>query len=315
MRICSFIPSATEILFSLGLDEEVVAVSHACDYPDAVKSKPKVVRSRFDPEELSASEIDEKVRALTKARKGVYTVDLEVLKEAKPDVVITQELCNVCALPAFEVLNAIKVLPRRPRILTLKPQCLGDVLKNILEVGQMVGRSFKAEQLVMKLRRRIELVRMRTGEVRNRPRVVSLEWLDPLYCSGYWIPEMTYLAGGEDGLSKTSEPARRVSWTQVSNYDPDAIMIMPCGYSVERGLMEARRLRELPGWRNLPAVVNERVYVLDANGYYSRSGPRLINGLEMMAKLLHPALYTIQLPRGATAQVGELVTGAIRIPR
>jgi len=315
MRVCSFIPSATEILFALGLDEEIVAVSHECDYPDAAKSKPKVTRSQFDPEELTASEIDRRVRELVAAGKSIYTIDVDVLLEAKPDVVITQDLCQVCAVNGSEVLRAIKALPRRPRILTLSPHCLEDVLNNILEVGQMVGRSFKAEQLVMKLKRRIELVKMRTGNVRNRPRVVCLEWLDPLYNSGHWVPEMTYIAGGEDGLSKLGEPARRIDWNQVLNYDPEVIMIMPCGYNLARGLMEARRLTELPRWRSLSAVANERVYVLDADGYYSRSGPRLVNGLEMMAKLLHPALYTIQLPRGATAQVGELVTGAIRIPR
>ncbi|HEU4341878.1 MAG TPA: ABC transporter substrate-binding protein, partial [Candidatus Binatia bacterium] len=209
MRICSLLPSATEIAFALGLGDDIVGVTHECDYPPDARAKPVVVRSLIDPEHTSR-EIEEKVGAFLKNNKSLYTIDLECFKAAAPDLILTQDLCDVCALDYHEIARAAQYLSPKPKIVTLAPRVLADVLNDIGRVGQATGKQREAETVVRELRERTEAVRERASSSAVRPRVACLEWLEPLYSAGHWVPEMVALAGGEDGLATAGQPSARI---------------------------------------------------------------------------------------------------------
>ena len=291
MRICSFLPSATEILYALGLGEQVVGVTHECDYPPAARGKPVVVRSTFDSSRMASGEIEAAVRASLRGGPGVYTVEAEVLRRADPDLVVTQDLCDVCALPTQAVTAAIAALPRRPRVVSLKPGRLHEVLADIRTVGGAAGRGAEAERLVGELTGRIAAVGRLTARVARRPRVACLEWFDPLYVGGHWIPEMVNLAGGEDVMGVAGQPSRIVSWEDVRAKAPEVVLLIPCGADTSRVAQEMHLVERLPGWGEVPAVRSGRVYATDASSYFSRPGPRLAEGLEILAHFLHPEMF------------------------
>lgn len=286
MRICSLLPGATEIAYLLGLGDEIVAVTHECDYPAGAKDKPVVVRSVIDPSRMSSAEIDRKVAELLQAGKGLYTIDEPSLVKASPDVILTQGLCDVCALDYNDVVKAARQLPRMPAIVSLNPHSLADILDDITRVGSATQREAAASALVHELRERIDAVGMR--EPQYRPRVVCLEWFEPLYVAGHWVPEMVTLAGGVDVLGRKGQPSHKVEWHSVLDAKPDMILLMPCGFDVRRTIKEAKPLRDLQGWNDLPAVKAGHVYAFNGNAYFSRPGPRLINGLEILARIIHP---------------------------
>ena len=291
MRICSFLPSATEILFALDLGDSVVGVTHECDYPPAARGKPVVVRSTLDASRMASGEIEAAVRASLRGGPGVYIIEAEALRRADPDLVVTQDLCDVCALPTQAVTAAIAALPRRPRVVSLKPGRLHDVLADIRTVGGAAGRGAEAERLVGELTGRIAAVGRLTARVARRPRVVCLEWFDPLYVGGHWIPEMVNLAGGEDVMGVAGERSRIVSWEDVRAKAPEVILLIPCGGDTSRVAQEMHLLERLPEWREVPAVRSGRVYAADASSYFSRPGPRLTEGLEILSHFLHPEIF------------------------
>lgn len=293
MRICSLLPGATEIAFALGLGDQVVGVTHECDYPPEARQLPVMVHSAIDANRMSASEIDRKVGELLQAGKGLYRIDDQAFGAAAPDVILTQGLCQVCALDYDEVVKAAARLPRRPEIISLNPHSLSELLDDILRVGAATERHSAAATLVAELRQRIERVAHREPD--RRPRVVCLEWFEPLYSAGHWAPEMVALAGGVDLLGQQGEPSARVEWRQVIDAQPDVILLMPCGFDVRRTVKEATPLRALPGWNDLPAVKNGNVFALNGNAYFSRPGPRLVNGLEILARVIHPDNVTWSL--------------------
>ena len=300
MRICSTMPGATEILFSLGLGDEVTGVSFECDYPEAAKRKPLLVTSVVDYRHIRSDQIDRLVLDFLRRGQSLYQVDLEVLREAQPDLIVTQDLCDICAVTVSDVRSAIQELTKPPRLVGLHPHSLDDLLQGIQQVGQATQREQAASQLVGELRMRIDMVRSKTGQVTARPRVVCLEWLKPLMAAGHWVPEMVEAAGGEAGLTKAAQPAVYVTWEQVRAYQPEVLLLMPCGFSVSRALQEVELVTQLEGWLTLPAVRNRRVFVLDGSAYFNRPGPRLVTGLEILGTLLHPELAPWPpLPDGA----------------
>ena len=285
MRICSLLPGATEIVYLLGLGDQIVGVTHECDFPPEAQYKPVLVRSAIDSKRMTSAEIDTKVRELLEAGKGLYSIDEQGLLDAAPDVILTQGLCDVCALDYDEVVKATQRLPTTPMIVSLNPHSLSDILEDIRRIGDATQRATAAATLAQTLRERIDKVAL--TEPDYRPRVVCLEWFEPLYVAGHWVPEMIALAGGFDVLGRKGEPSHRVEWQTIIAANPDVILLMPCGFDVRRTVKESTPLRSLEGWNDLPAVKNGKVYAFNGNAYFTRPGPRLVNGLEILARILH----------------------------
>lgn len=288
MRIVSLLPSATEIVCLLGLEESLVGVSHECDFPASVQRLPRVVRSSFDPAALSQSEIDERVRAAMRTGGSGCEIDEELLASLAPDLVLTQELCDVCAVPQAAAAAAVEKLAPSPRLLSLHPHSLDDVLGDIRRIGEATGTSDRAGREVAALSERLLCVERALGRAPRRPRVAALEWLDPIMASGHWVVEMIERAGGHDFLGRDGEPSVYVAWDELLRYAPDVIVLMPCGFDVERSAGDAFLLAGRPGWKSLPAVQAGEVYAVHGAAYFNRSGPRLVEGVEILAEILHP---------------------------
>lgn len=303
MRICSLLPSATEIVYALGLGDQLYGVSHECDFPPEATTKPAVIRPTFDPSTLSSPQIDHAVTERLRHGEGVYAIDLDCLRRADPDLILTQELCDVCAIPYSEVKRAIKQLARQPLLLPLSPAFLGDVLEDIRRVGEAAGKGEQAELLVERLRSRIGRVAAGASSAAQRPTTFCLEWADPIYVAGHWVPEMVELAGGTDGLGMKGKPSAPIEWDRVVHDAPEVIILMPCGFDVERTVKELPLVTRLPGWSDLPAVQRGRVYAVNGSAYFNRSGPRLVDGLELLAKILHPELFPDPIPDEMALQV------------
>lgn len=297
MRIVSLLPSATEIVCALGLTDSLVGISHDCDYPPEIRSRP-VLSEAIVTTDLPSGVIDARIRGQIHQGKSVYHLDDAQLMQLKPEVILTQELCAVCAPSYNLVKQAAKMLDAETKIVSLEPLGLMDILDNILLVGEVAGRADEAEDLVRGLRERIERVRSKAEGLRT-PRVVCLEWLDPLYAAGHWVPEMVAFAGGRDVLGRAREPSFIVGWDAVRAAEPEVIVVMPCGFNILRTRKELDLLRKLPGWNDLPAVRHQRVYLMDATSHFNRPGPRIVIGLEILASILHPAIFSLNLPDGA----------------
>ncbi len=300
MRICSFLPSGTEIVYALGLGESLYGVSHECDYPAAARDKPRVVRSRIDADGLSSGEIDRLVSELYARGERIYEVDEAVLRAAAPDVVITQELCEVCAVSYEDVRHAAARLDAPPRVVSLDPASVSDVLADIRRLGALCGVADAADVVVGRLQARVDDVRVRAAaavrETRLRPRVACIEWLDPLIVAGHWLPEMVEMAGGVDALAEPGAASRRIEMAELVAAAPDVVVLMPCGMGTERAVAEAKALGlgDVAEWRGLPAVVNGRVYAADASAYFSRSGPRLVDAVELLGGMAHPGAFGVE---------------------
>jgi len=293
MRIVSLLPSATEIICALGLEDHLVGVTHECDYPPSVQRLPKVTRTLI-PTDATSSEIDRLVSERFKSVRALYSLDVEMLKGVKPDLIVTQSLCEVCAVAPNEVQSALGQLPGHPRLVTLEPQSLDGLFDAIQQLASVVGVS--ADETIRGLRARVEAVVARSQTVSAPLRVALLEWLDPPFSSGHWSPELVRLAGGVEGLGKESQPSRRLRWDEVLAWQPEAVVVACCGFSVERALHDVAQVRSIVGWHELPAVRSGRVYVADGSQYFNRPGPRLVDSLELLAHALYPALHP--LPKG-----------------
>lgn len=298
MRIVSLLPSATELICQLGLESELVGVTHECDYPPSVRALPKVTRTLI-PTAASSREIDELVRERLKTERALYTLDLPLLAVLQPNLIVTQALCDVCAVAAAEVRAAACSLPGQPRVVNLEPTCLDDVFECLRMVGDATGRQERAEEEISQLKTRVAAVAARSASISHRLRVVVLEWIDPPFSSGHWSPELVRLAGGEEVVGAAGERSRTLDWQQIVAAAPDAMLIACCGFDVERTLADLPILRGYPGWGDLPCVRLERVYVVDGSAYFSRPGPRLVDSLEILAHALHPDLHP--LPVGVPA--------------
>ena len=284
MRICSLLPSATEILFALGCGDRVVGVTHECDFPAEAREKAVLIRARVDSS-AAPGEIDRQVRELVDAGQSLYGVDVELMERLAPDLIITQDLCHVCAASPEDLGAALAKMALAPRVLTLTPHTLEDVWRDVERVGDAVGEHERGARLAAELRRRVADVAARSRAINGvaRPRVVCLEWLAPFYVAGHWVPEMVAAAGGEDVLGRAGEVSARVSAEDIARSAADVLIVMPCGYDEVRSAREFTEMNLAALWPELPAIRDRRVYAIDGNSYTSRPGPRLTDGV----KLLH----------------------------
>ncbi len=303
MRIVSLLPSATEIVCALGLGDQLVGVSHECDYPpDVVAGKPvltasAVERAHPDGTPLSSREIDERVRALVASGESLYTLDAERLRELQPDLLLTQALCAVCAPSHKMVVAAVEAVSPSTRVLSLDPNTLDDVLENIGQVGAAAGREQEAGALVALMRERLDRVRERASSAPERPRTLLLEWADPPFSAGHWIPELLALAGGAGApWDEPGKPSRTLIWDEIRGWAPDVLVLLPCGFDADRAIDEAYVLPDRDGWFDLPAVRAGECYAADGNAYFNRPGPRLAEAAEILATVLHPETFTEMLP-------------------
>lgn len=281
MRIVSLVPHATELLFALGLGDDVVGVTHECDYPEAARDILPVTRDVLAPG-LSAAEIDAAVRERLERGESIYELDEELLRELEPELIVTQALCHVCAVSHDEVQALAVTLPEPPRVISLDPKTYGETLGDVRTIAQATGTKDAALDLIARTARRADIIRLAVRDV-ARPRVGAIEWLDPVFVAGHWTPQLIEMAGGEDVLGFPAEPSQQTTWEVVAAAQPDVVVVMPCGYDAARALVEAEEHAAA-----LRAVGAQRVVAVDASSYYSRPGPRLIDGLELMAHILHP---------------------------
>jgi iron complex transport system substrate-binding protein len=292
LRIVSLLPSATEIICSLGLEEQLVGVTHECDYPPSVRGLPQVTRTLI-PADAESAEIDRLVAARVQTQEALYTLDMPALVRLRPDLIVTQALCGVCAVAEGEVQAAACTLPGRPRVVNLEPTSLGEVLASIDQVATAAGIGERGANVAAGLRKRVEAVASRTTAIGERPRTILLEWIDPPFSCGHWSPELVRLAGGVEGLGREREPSRRVEWNEVVDWQPEALVVACCGFGIERTLRDLPILATQPAWTELPCVRDERVYVVDGSAYFSRPGPRLVDSLEILAHALHPDVHPV----------------------
>jgi iron complex transport system substrate-binding protein len=286
MRIVSLLPSATEILFALGLDAEVVGVSYDCDFPPPVSQRRVVVDSRI-PQALPSLEIDRRVREYVERGESLYTVNAEALRELAPELIVTQDLCLVCAASPDDLAAVLANFEKRPRVLSLNPRNLGDVWDDISKVARETSREDAARKLLAEIQQRLQTLKRQVEKISTRPRVAFLEWLEPFYVGGHWIPEMIAFAGGEDVFGREGAPSFRIELKDIVATAPDIVVIAPCGYDAEQARKEYCSTTFPPEWDAIPAVRDGRVYAFEANAYASRPGPRLVTGVEALAKIFH----------------------------
>jgi iron complex transport system substrate-binding protein len=281
VRIVSLVPHATELLFALGLGERVVGVTHECDFPVEAAERQPVTRDVLDAD-ASPAAIDRAVRERTERGESIYELDEEIMRELEPDIIVTQALCHVCAVSVDEVQALAQSLPGPPRVISLDPRTYGETLGDVRTIAQATDSRDAALDLIARMARRADIVRLAVRGA-PRPRVVALEWLDPVFVGGHWMPQLIEMAGGEDVLGFAGEPSRTVTWEEVAAARPEVVVVMPCGYDAARALVEAE---EFAG--RLSSLGTDRVVAVNASAYFSRPGPRLIDGLELLAHILHP---------------------------
>jgi len=281
VRIVSLVPHATELLFALGLGEQVVGVTHECDHPPAAMDLPAVTRNVL-PEGLSPAEIDAAVRDRTATGDSIYELDEELVRELEPDLIVTQALCHVCAVSADEVHALAQSLPGPPRVIALDPTTYGETLGDVRTVAQATDSKDAALDLIARTARRADIVRLAVRGA-PRPRVAALEWMDPVFVAGHWTPQLIEMAGGEDVAGFAGEPSRQATWEEVAAGRPEIVIVMPCGYDAARALVEAEEFAA-----QLRALGADQVVAVNASAYFSRPGPRLADGLELLAHILHP---------------------------
>ena len=286
-RIVSFFPSATELLYELGVGNKVFGVTHECLYPEDAKSKPRIINSVFDPSIMSSKEIDDKIVELTREGKEIYKLDEEKLKHAKPDLIISQDTCEVCSAYSSHVSKALNVLDNKPEIYSLDPHDINGILDSIKEVSQKIGSIERGSEIIQSLKKRIGFIQSKNFQI--KPRVLALEWLEPFFTSGHWVPEMIEIAGGENQISSKGEKSRRMNMDEIEQCDPDLIILMPCGFDTKRTILEYNNiLKENKIWNSLKAVKNNKIFAVDANSFFSKPSIRTIEGLEILAKIIQP---------------------------
>jgi iron complex transport system substrate-binding protein len=300
MRIVSLLPSATEIICEIGLGDRLVGVSHECDYPPVVRDLPKVTKTSI-PVDASSREIDTLVQERMKTQQALYSFDEKVLEQLQPDLIVTQALCDVCAVAESEVNAAACLLPGRPKVINLEPHNLDEVFACMLLVGVAADSSDLAYATVTRLRNRVKAVKDRTRGVTHPVRVMVLEWIDPPFCAGHWTPELVRYAGGTEVFGQESLPSQTIHWEDIVLADPDVLVIACCGFDVQRTRNDLPILAAYPGFKSLSCVRTDSVYLMDGNSYFSRPGPRLVDGLEILAHALHPQIHP--LPVGQTPAV------------
>ncbi|MCD8742327.1 cobalamin-binding protein [Mucilaginibacter roseus] len=291
LRIISLLPSATEIICALGLEQNLVGRSHECDYPESVKALPICTEANI-PDGLSSAEIDNKVKEILNDALSLYTVKKEVIRNLQPDVVITQDQCDVCAVSLPEVQQALQEYLDKPaQIISLQPNSIDEMLADIKNVASALNVSEAGNVLIEDLEDRINIIRHKLKFIDAKPTVACIEWLEPLMTSGNWIPELVNIAGGTPVLAEAGKHSPYVDWEAIRLANPDVIVLMPCGFSIDRTMREINLLLDKPGFAELKAIKNNRLYIADGNQYFNRPGPRLVDSLEIMAEIINPKQF------------------------
>ena len=286
-RIVSFLPSATELLYEFGVDEKLFGVTHECRYPDNAKLKPRVISSVINSDELTSNEINTITCTLLRDGKNIFELDKKNLLDANPDLIISQETCEVCAAYTTEVKTALEILPKKPELYSMDPHNLNEIIQSVTKLGKILQKEKKALEIVHSLRQRIENIQNSKNE--KIPTVLAIEWIEPFFTAGHWVPEMIELAGGINLISKIGEHSRRMDFLEVKKSNPDIIILMPCGFDTIRTLSEYDAiLRNNSDWNSLNAVKNNQVFAVDANSFFSKPSIRTVEGLEILAQIIQP---------------------------
>lgn len=304
-RIVSFLPSATELLYEFGVEENLFGVTHECKYPHGAKSKPIVINSVINSEKLSSNEIDKITCELLNSGKNIFVLNRENLKKADPDLIITQETCEVCAAYTNQVQESMSILNRKPKLHSMDPHNIQEILNSVMELGEILKKQTRAKEIVNSLEKRIQNVKKEN--ITTRPKVLAIEWIDPFFTAGHWVPEMIHIAGGLNLISKTGEHSRRLNFQVIKDSDPDIIVLMPCGFDVKRTVLEYKNsLKNDKEWNSLKAVKKNQVYAVDANSFFSKPSIRTIEGLEILAKIIHPSKFeNLSISKDSFSQISR----------
>ena len=302
-RIVSFLPSATELLYELGFQDRLYGVTHECNFPEDASTKPRVIQSVFEPESMSSKEIDQKILELMSSGKDIYELQVKNLKKANPDLIISQEICEVCSAYTNQVNSAIQILDKKPEVFAMNPHDIDGILSNIKEISRMIHALEKGKKLIKSLEKRIEFCKEK--QVSHKPKVLAIEWIEPFYTAGHWVPEMIDVVGAKNLISKKSEHSRKMTFDEIENSDPDIIVLMPCGFNVERTIIEYNKnLRDDPKWQNLRTVKEKNVFAVDANSFFSKPSIRTVTGIEILGNIIHPKEYSdLQVPNGSFRKI------------
>ncbi len=307
VNIVSLLPSATEIVYLLELQDHLVGISHECDFPAEALNKPAVTNSRINKQQ-SSQEIDRAVKELLKNGESLYGLDEQLLCVLRPDIILTQELCTVCAVSATTVARVVHNLQFKTEVMNLEPHNLEDIFSNILTVADVCGVRDRGMKKIEKLRRRVESVRQTASKALHHPTVFCMEWVNPPFAAGHWNPELAEIAGGRDMLSKKNVPSREVSWDELIAFDPEKIVLMVCGFDIHRTVIEMEALSNHSIWNSLKAVRTNEVYIADGNSFFTRPGPRIVDSVEMMAQILHPELFNFRFPSSSVVNITNIPT-------
>ena len=297
-HIVSLVPAGTEIAGALGLMDQVVGVSHECDFPTEANKRPRLTNCPVHNAGLTSNEMDEWVRRALRENGTIYTIDEALLRKLRPDVIFTQRLCDVCAVGYGTVAKLAQTLPGPPQVVNLEPTSLVDIFGDIRRVAETCDVPERAEKLIETLSERVENLRERAATIPDRPRCFLMEWVDPPFCSGHWGPELVEIAGGQDSLGRKHQPSAQIDWQQVLDARPEIIVLALCGYDIDRARRDYELLRRFPGFGSIPAVESGQVYVANASAYFARPGPRIVDSLEILAGILHPSEFPEFVPHG-----------------
>lgn len=289
-RIVSFLPSATELLYEFGVQDMIHGVTHECKFPRDAISKPQVISSVIDSDKLSSNEINTETCQLLNEGKDIFMLNEKNLKNANPDLIISQETCEVCAAHTNQISKALQILEKKPIIHSMDPHNIPEILDSVIKLGEILDKDEKAKEISELLKKRIQ--KIRNVEHGNIPKVLAIEWIEPFFTAGHWIPEMIEIAGGKNTISKTGEHSRRMDFVEISNSDADMIILMPCGFDVKRTIAEYKNILERDErWNSLKAVQNKAIFAVDANSFFSKPSIRTIEGIEILAKIIHPEKF------------------------
>ena len=302
-RIISFLPSATELIYELGAQERLFGVTHECDYPSDASNKPRVIESIFEPEKMSSQEIDDKICELSERGEEIYKLITENVSNAKPDLIISQEICKVCSAYTNQVKNAIDILEEKPEIYSMSPHNIQEILRCVSDIAEKIEEEERGEEIVNSLNTRIN--KIKKVPISNRQNVLGIECIKPFFTAGHWVPEMIENSGGINMITKNGEHSRKMDITEIENADPDVLILMPCGFNVQRTISEYEKyLKDNSRWNKLRAVREKRVFVVDANSFFSKPSIRVVTGIEILAKILHPEIFTdFEVPTNSFSKI------------
>ena len=302
-RIVSFLPSATELIYELGAEDKLHGVTHECDYPIDAKNKPRVIESVFDPENMSSKEIDDKICFLSEKGEDIYKLVKDNLVNAKPDLIISQEICEVCSAYTNQVKKALDILDDKPEIYSMSPHDIQGILQSVKDISKIIGEVENGKRLISELSSRINNVKEQ--QYNKKPKVLGIEWLNPFFTAGHWVPDMIECAGGINMITKSGEHSRKMEIDEIENADPDVIVLMPCGFGIERTVSEYEKyLKNYSRWNKLRAVVGNRVFVVNANSFFSKPSIRVFTGIEILGKILHPEIFSeLEVPSNSFLKI------------